>query len=142
MVIRLKVEGIGELRAELGNLGGDFDDIVEAEIHKAANRYRDRVKALHRAGPHTGRIYIKPGGRRHQASAPGQPPAPDTKALMRSIKVKLGSMSAEIGSILPYSRHLEFGTRRMAARPMWLPTLVFTGKTLRQNIENAVRRKV
>lgn len=70
----------------------------------------------------TGRVYG-----RHVASAPGQPPAPDTGNLRRNwreqsfvqgngcghgIDVKL-----RIRSDVPYGKYLEFGTTKMAPRP-------------------------
>jgi hypothetical protein len=77
-------------------------------------------------GPKTGRIYNRRGVE-HQASAPGEPPATDTGALIASI----GSDAAIVGDTIdgyvrakaPYAIHLELGTRKMAARPFLVPSI-------------------
>lgn len=63
----------------------------------------------------------------HVASAPGQPPAPDTGNLRRNWREQsfiqgngLGrglDVKLRITSDVPYSKFLEFGTRKMAPRP-------------------------
>lgn len=68
--------------------------------------------------PGTGRIYGK-----HQASAPGQPPAPDTGELRNKtgadpqIRRDGDDMVGRIVSNTEKSTALELGTERMAARP-------------------------
>jgi hypothetical protein len=67
--------------------------------------------------PGSGRVYGS-----HQASAPGQPPAPDTGALLRSVRVRrLGNGYPGVvwgGPTAPYARWLEYGTRTMRPRPV------------------------
>lgn len=70
---------------------------------------------LSRAG--TGRIY-KRGGVTHQASRPGEPPAPDTGRLRASVtNEQLPDGSVQVKVTAPYAVALEFGTSRMAPRP-------------------------
>ncbi len=67
----------------------------------------------------------------HKASAPGRPPARNTGNLARSWQTgvaKRGKVEKAgnryrlvVGSILPYAKYLEFGTRRMKARPYVRP---------------------
>lgn len=70
------------------------------------------------------------GGRvygRHVASAPGQPPAPDSGSLRRNWREAAFAQANGLGrgidvklritSDVPYSGYLEFGTRKMTARP-------------------------
>jgi HK97 gp10 family phage protein len=75
---------------------------------------REAIKSLHQTG--TGRQYG-----RHQASAPGQPPATDTGRLAASIREELrqdGKGLVEVvGTNVVYARPLERGTRSMAPRP-------------------------
>ena len=66
------------------------------------------------------------GKKHHHPSYAGNPPAPDTGTLMRSIThsvtVKNGEVIGEIGSIIhdsDYPRFLEYGTSKMKPRP-WL----------------------
>ena len=66
------------------------------------------------------------GKKKHHPSYAGNPPAPDTGALMRSIThsvtIKGNEVVGEVGSILynsDYPRFLEYGTSKMKPRP-WL----------------------
>ena len=66
------------------------------------------------------------GKKHHHPSYAGNPPAPDTGALMRSIthevSVKGNEVVGEVGSITynsDYPRYLEYGTSKMKPRP-WL----------------------
>ncbi len=74
--------------------------------------------------PDPTRIYYVPGTRKkYQASSPGQPPAVATGELRQSIKTSVeGEGKKVIGTVGTKVKHglmLEFGTRKMAARP-WL----------------------
>lgn len=72
----------------------------------------------------SGRVY-KHGGVRHTASAPGQPPAPDTGNLRRNWRQYVLAephlhgmkITCRLKSDTPYAEYLEQGTRHMAARP-------------------------
>jgi len=93
----------------------------------------------------TGRIYRKTRPRRiHQASAPGEPPAPDTGQLRATLAHKVsadddGTLVADIGygldadqrvddehgtSIAKVAEYLEGGTRHIAPRPFLRPALL------------------
>lgn len=77
-------------------------------------------------GSKSGRIYEKYGPRRtHRASAPGESPATDTGGLVSSGFQELDAPSVEVrvGFGKLYAAMLEYGTRRMAARPFLLPAL-------------------
>jgi hypothetical protein len=74
-------------------------------------------------GPKTGRIYyIKKGSRtyKHQASAPGEPPANLTGRLRKSIDFEVRSFrQLEFGANTPYAAALELGSpqRKLLPRP-------------------------
>ena len=72
--------------------------------------------------PKTGKIYGD-----HQASAPGEAPASETGELLSGLQVIIRgnqySRSAVIVSNSAKSSMLEFGTRKMAARPFMTPAL-------------------
>ena len=76
--------------------------------------------------PKTGRIYNR-GGRIHQASAAGESPAVDTGNLVNNIRYALGNSGLSyIGRVytnVSYARYLENGTRNMARRPAFIPSL-------------------
>lgn len=60
----------------------------------------------------------------HRASAPGQAPASDTGTLTGSIYVeRRGEYAVTVGSRLAYAAYLEFGTRKIAKRPAWIPAI-------------------
>lgn len=52
-------------------------------------------------------------------SQPGEPPRKQTGQLRRSIAREVVALVGRVGTNLEYGRHLELGTRHMAARP-WL----------------------
>lgn len=98
-------------------------------------------------GDKTGRIYRR-RGIEHQASAPGEPPATDTGELIAS-----GRAGAELnGDVVqgvveyraPYAVHLEYGTRKMAARPFLNPAIernrARIAELLRQALATATAR--
>lgn len=67
-------------------------------------------------------------GYRHRASVPGVPPAPDTETLRNSISYTIenyggGWKRLVITADAPYSRYLEIGTPKMAARPFIRPAV-------------------
>jgi len=80
-------------------------------------------RQLIRKPPKTGRVYTI-GGRRHQASAPGEPPANQTGNLARSVDFKVSGWNRmEFGDRAPYGKFLEDGTRKMEPRPHLLRTV-------------------
>ena len=72
----------------------------------------------------TGITYQKYNPRRqHTASAKGEPPASDTGFLVSNITSKIKGTTGEVTSSAEYSKHLEYGTSNMAARPFMFPSL-------------------
>lgn len=91
---------------------------------------RDRVGAgsfsrgkdgqLHLVRRGAARVNFDPTNR---ASAPGEPPAPDTGHLRNSIDYQLTSeTTARVGTNLEYAAPLEMGTIRIAPRPFMRPS--------------------
>lgn len=103
-------------------------DIAAAQA--TAQRLADRQMALKAQAaraiiieqlsqPGSGRQYG-----RHRASAPGDSPAVDTGRLRQSIGVqKVAQGHYRVGTNVQYAPLLEFGTRKMAARPFMRPAL-------------------
>lgn len=117
-------------------------------------QYAGEVKKLMIASPASGRTYRR-GRATHRASAPGEPPAPDTGTLQRSVMFKVRKTSlgwvAEVGSRLRYALYLEFGAARGIAgksgrvesvrwvlfpRPAWKPAL----DNIRQRVPEIMAR--
>ena len=98
-------------------------------------------------GPKTGRIYMKGKNRsiKHQASAPGEPPATDTGRLVNSIVGDAKVVGKQVQGFLEartaYAGHLEFGTRKMAARPFMTPAVMRNRDRAIALMRDAVQRK-
>tara|TARA_Y100000114_G_scaffold44835_1_gene40539 strand:+ start:28924 stop:29352 length:429 start_codon:yes stop_codon:yes gene_type:complete len=109
---RLTTEAENEIKVRLFSSA----NLVEAEARQSIQR-----------GVKSGRVY-KRRSIVHQASAPGEPPASDTSFLVSNITKtaveKSGTaLSISVESKAPYSKFLEFGTRKMSARPFLQPAL-------------------
>jgi len=93
------------------------------KMHQAVNAVKTQtLETL--SGERSGREYMVPGTHKtYIASAPGEPPAQATGQLRQSIKTlvkgSLGTVTGQVGSNIEYAPSLEFGTKKMAARP-WL----------------------
>jgi HK97 gp10 family phage protein len=116
----------GALGRKLAALPRLLDAELRKAVAEAAEAIRDdAIKSLRSGGSRTAK------GR---ASAPGEPPARQSGRLQRSIVVELDPSrpSAKVIATADYARALEFGTRRMAARPFLRPALERNrAKTLR-----------
>lgn len=80
-------------------------------------------------------------GAHHKPSAPGEAPNNDTAVLANNIEVTQPEvLRVEVASRAPYSRHLEYGTSRMAARPFMLPAMHATKREMKKIVAKAVKR--
>ena len=106
---------IPEIRARLPKL---TDEHVMATAFQVEATMKTSM-----SGAKRGIVYQR-GGKAHQASAPGEPPAIDTGNLVNSVfSEKSGPGQALVGASAEYAEYLEFGTRKMAARPFLRPAL-------------------
>jgi phage gpG-like protein len=118
MSMTIQIDDAKMVRA-LNDMAPDIAAAVSREVMETAAEIEAGVKLRMQRGPHSGRFY---GRRRHQASAPGEAPAPDTGALLGSIyHQKVSPLTAVVGSRMAYAAYLEWGTRNMAPRPAWTP---------------------
>jgi hypothetical protein len=70
----------------------------------------------------SGRVYTRAQGKTHQASAPGESPAIDSKELVKSVRTEeAGDLKRVVGSDDPVSVLLELGTDKIAPRPSFVP---------------------
>ena len=90
-------------------------------VTKAAHDIEAHAKASILSGAKTGKVY--PSG--HQASAPGESPANEFGILAAGIGVidGAGPLEKRVVSAAAYTRGLELGTTKVAARPFMNPAL-------------------
>ena len=156
-MVRISLSGDKELRAALDAMADDVrQEVSKAVIGTAIELRGDVVKSIQR-GPKTGRVYdsifrtingkavpVAPRSGNglsatHQASAPGEAPASDTGRLASSITFdQAGPLTATVGSNLAYSVYLEFGTRKIAARPYFRPAVERMRPKFQQRLERAL----
>jgi len=107
-----------------------IDQTAAQRVIEASNEVRNTMLNT-LSGNRTGRTYRVPGTKRtYTASSPGQAPAQATSGLRQSIKASLEVIGRKvigvIGTDLPYGIMLEKGTKKMAARPWLLVSLMKT----------------
>ncbi len=101
--------------------------------YAALQAENELIDILNVPPPRTGRIYPRPGGTSHRASAPtggemggGEAPANDSGQLWQSIKSYVDefgdSFRAVVGTPLNYGAWLQTGTDRIKPRP-WITLL-------------------
>lgn len=141
MSIKIDFHGQRELEQALLKYGDRAEDQIVQEAHDAANNIERVVQRAYRSGTATGRAYprTKRGGV-HVASAPGQPPAADTGRWGVAIYVDHLPKEGVVGNSAEYASALEYGTRKMAARPIWRPTAEAEGKDFYQRVIDALRK--
>ncbi len=100
----------------------------------------------------SGRLYTMPDGTTHQASAPEESPAQYTGNLLDKVIATPNTESGPIHSFVIvsnafYSKELEFGSYRIAARPFMRPTLLkrtkpYMWKYFRNKVNLAKGKKI
>lgn len=114
----------------------EISDAASRLIRKITLDVEGTIKRSMASGSKSGKQYArgkartktgKPVKRRryHRASAPGEPPAVDTGNLINSIRSQFPTKLKGVLNIgAAYASFLEFGTRKMKARPYVLPAIV------------------
>jgi HK97 gp10 family phage protein len=157
MVVRVEVEGLDIAAKAMGQISDKAKDGIAKAVTATALLIRADVQKRIQRGPKTGAVYdqifrtingrVVPVGPRtgnnmsatHQASAPGEAPATDTGTLVGSIVfAQEGPLTATIGSRLAYAYYLEFGTRNMAPRPAWKPSVEMHKAELVKRVNKAL----
>jgi len=119
-----------------------FERAVMRGIIRGAEGIRNEAVSLILNTTKSGRVYRR-RGTEHQASAPGEPPASDTGTLVNSIETSY-DFKALSGSVVVRAAHgppLEFGTRKMAARPFMRPALANKGGDAETFIKEELRKE-
>jgi hypothetical protein len=119
------------LNSRIPELKGQMRQRVSSVVRRTAFNIQGRIRRSF-AEPKSGRMYG-----RHQASAPGEAPAIDTGALTNSIQVAMeGDMTAYVFTNMEHGPGLEYGTRKMAARPFMLPAAEDERPTFEQEMKH------
>lgn len=120
--VTVKVEGLEQVINDVGEMPKGIEAPIRSGLTKIAFLARSAIQRLILSGPKTGKIY-RHGKTIHQASAPGEPPASDTGALVASVYAEpvADELSVVVVVRKAYAAFLEFGTRLMAARPFVRP---------------------
>lgn len=141
--MRIEIENVQALKDSLTNMGLNFDVIAGDAVLEVATEISTSVKNAIAKGSPAGRQYKRGKRAVHTASAPGQAPASDTGRLVGSIyTTETGRLEATVGSPLAYAYYLEHGTRRMAARPVWLRKSKEKARLLPKAIEAGIKRAI
>ena len=104
----------------------DYTSDARQLVGRAGNLVRNTAVNSINQGAKSGVVYEKYNPRRtHKASAAGEPPATDTGFLVSNIFLNFDTdgLGASVESRADYSSFLEFGTSKMAARPLMQPAL-------------------
>lgn len=144
MKAKVEVTGVAELRKNMQKLAKDMGAARARALIRSAELVRGEVvKAIQDVSQGEQVVRSRAGGDQypHTASAPGDAPNTDTGALARSVSVEIVRKDAYVGSTLPYAGHLEFGTRRMKARPVFHPTLRKNRKAIQDIFTEETRKE-
>lgn len=123
--VTLKLEGTNELAAAIRAASEDVKLAAFDVMQATGLELKGDIENSIRRGPATGKVYRKPGGITHQASAPGEAPMSDEGRLAGSIVYEeiAADTAVEVSSNIAYALALELGTWKMAARPFFRPAI-------------------
>jgi HK97 gp10 family phage protein len=139
------VQGIEETKRNLEKLSKQISaDVVKAAIQGAQLVRSTAIKSIQqKSGGQTVTRTREGGGTyEHTAAAEGQAPNTDTGRLVSSIQVEVKAKDVFVGSTLNYAGDLEFGTRRMGARPWLNPALEQNRRTIERLFKIAADKDV
>lgn len=121
--ITMTVRGGEQLRRNLDRLAGAQRRQAQQDGLEAGIGVLETHVKLNLSRHGSGVVYRR-RNKVHQASAPGEPPAPDEGHLRDSVQPgKATPIEATLDVFAEYGEHLEFGTSRMAPRPFLRPAL-------------------
>lgn len=143
MDLQVKIEGLDRLQKSSNAVKAEVARQVLIALEASGRKVEADAKRSILQGKKSGKIY-KRGGIIHRASAPGEAPANDTGRLANSLATYLvraqnyAIVTAGRG-IARYAALLEFGTRRMAARPFLFPAAERNRQWINERMKKAVR---
>ncbi len=118
--------GLGELNATLKALEKSAGRHAKSAYIVGGKLVEGEAKrSIQERSPGKMVIRTREGGAtyNHLAAGPGNAPNTDTGRLVSSINTEVVSDGVLVGTNLQYGKHLEFGTKKMDARPWLIPAL-------------------
>ncbi len=145
MAIIGKVDFSDTIR-KLDKITSEAKKEISAALWLGGKKIEENSKISIQRETKTGRIY-KRGQVEHRASAPGEAPANDTGALVRSFNLSSSAdkMIVQIksgGGQVEYAKFLEFGTNKMEERPFMKPALEKSRKYISERMEKAINKVI
>lgn len=132
----VKMVGRQRVRARIEGLASEY---MVAEVSKALFVAGNMVQVYAQHSITEGSV----SGSGHVASLPGEPPNADTHGLDRQIETtQVDPLKVRVSSNARYSKFLEYGTSRMAARPFMMPALRANKRQVTKLVRDAVSRAV
>ena len=118
----ITIEGADELLAALAQFGSRVQKRVVKESNKIGLALRTNIIREMQQGPtRTGAVYER-GGRTSVRSAPGEPPKSDGGDLVGGVVFYRSSQNQfTLKNFVSYGAMLEWGTHKIAPRPLWEP---------------------
>lgn len=144
---RVEIDGLEEVARNMAKLSEKYGKATAEGAVAGGHLVRnDAVSSIQNQSPGETVIRTRPGGGEyeHTASAEGDAPNTDTGRLVNSIQVEVKDATVDVGTTLEYGAYLEFGTKKMKARPWLFPAFERQKKKVFELIEkgvNAVTRK-
>jgi len=120
------INGTNELLLNLQKMADRYGDAIAQAGFVGGEIVRGiAVKSIQSQSSGDSVIRYRNGGAEysHVASKEGDAPNTDTGRLVNSIKVEVDGHLTFVGTSLKYGKWLEFGTKRMSARPWLNPAL-------------------
>ncbi len=131
--------GIRGLKAHLARLNKMQSSSLEDRIGRALFAGGEIIQTAAQISITTGAV----SGKGHVPSKPGEPPSNDSGVLAGNIETtQAGPLKVLVGSYAPYSKSLEFGTSRMAARPFMVPARDKSKKAVRALMAKAINAHI
>lgn len=137
---RVNVKVVRNRASKLKGLSQEVIKGVKKAVRVAGTTVRNDAILSIAQGAKTGRVYTR-GNVSHQASAAGEAPATDTGYLVGNINLVMDAdgLGCSVDSRADYSSHLEFGTRKMAARPFLQPALEQNKNSIQYQVWKATK---
>lgn len=141
---KIRLTGQKQTIKNLNRMAAKYGQVIADAAVVSAEKVRgDAVQSIQDLSRGESVVRTRNGGKQydHIASKPGDAPNTDTGQLVRSIRMEVDSdLRVFVGTSLEYGKHLEFGTKRMDARPWLNPALDKNRKFIRKSFGRIMKK--